>query len=693
MKKFCLIVCSFYCFPLFAQQKVADSLLQELRQHPQQDTVRLHLLNEIAYAYATVDVQKGIQMADEAIVLGTKLNVLLKLAAAYNAKGINYNYSGNDSMAVLAYGKAQELYRRAGDSIRVGNVYHNMGLIYFDVADYTNALNNHLKAYAIFKQQGDKYRMGNSLNSQGVVMFYLADYPAALERYLAALKLFEEIGNRKAMADAFTNVGLMYKNIGKYALAFDYQHKAIAVYRETGNRQGEAGTLGNIGTIYNLQSQPEKALQYYDSALAINRSIGNSRRIASDLSNIGIVYNGMERYPEAVKYLGESLALFRELDEKHEIAGMLLELGKLYAAAPQQFLNTQGITPQQRFTKALQYEREAITLATEIEALELQASVLEALSEVYEKKGASANALAALKQYITLKDSINNEGKTEAINRQAIQFEFDKKEVLLKAEHDKQQAVAAAEIGRQRILRNSIIGGAAGLLIAAGFIFFFYKRKSDADFRAQAASTEMKALRAQMNPHFIFNSLNAISDYVSRHDIKTATDYLSHFAKLMRMTLESSEKAEVPLTEDLAALERYMQLEALRLDHKFSYTISVAEDVDTENTMVPPLILQPFVENSIWHGMAKKDGVGRIVVQVRKEGRHIVCVVEDNGVGRNHHNGKALPVYQKQSLGMKITADRIDILNKTKNVNASVALFDLPEGLRVEVRLPLELSF
>src|SRR3546814_10477591 len=122
----------------------------------------------------------------------------------------------------------------------------------------------------------------------------------------------------------------------------------------------------------------------------------------------------------------------------------------------------------------------------------------------------------------------------------------------------------------------------------------------------------MKALRAQMNPHFIFNSLNAIGNSIDKRDFETAGNYLTRFAKLVRLILENSEYREIPLATDLQVLELYIQLEAMRLKGKITYEIDVDEDIDAENTLVPPLIVQPLIENSIWHGLAPKDGHGRI---------------------------------------------------------------------------------
>jgi LytS/YehU family sensor histidine kinase len=191
-----------------------------------------------------------------------------------------------------------------------------------------------------------------------------------------------------------------------------------------------------------------------------------------------------------------------------------------------------------------------------------------------------------------------------------------------------------------------------------------------------------------MNPHFIFNSLNSISDYVQKHDIKAADNYLSKFAKVMRLTLEHSEQKAVTLEEDLKALELYMQLESARLNNKFTYEIKVDENIDRANTLVPPMILQPFVENSIWHGISKIDGAGKILIEIKKDEEMINCIVEDNGAGIQSNQ-----LIDKKSLGMKITKARIDIMNKIKKSKAAIDLFNKEEGVRVEVKLPLELMF
>ena len=238
-----------------------------------------------------------------------------------------------------------------------------------------------------------------------------------------------------------------------------------------------------------------------------------------------------------------------------------------------------------------------------------------------------------------------------------------------------------------------------GLLIlgiASVFVFIFYKRRRDeeekkhqAEFSSHVSDTELKALRAQMNPHFIFNALNSISNYISKNNLPAADEYLTKFANLMRSVLENSDLKTVSLEEDLKVLELYMQLESIRLNNKFTYKIILANDIDKENTMIPPLILQPFVENSIWHGIAHKEGKGEIIITIKKDGNIINCNVDDNGLGLKQTTQEA----QRKSMGMKITRSRIEILNKIEKTNASVSLLSLQQGTRAEVRLPFQLNF
>lgn len=699
MKIYFLLVLAFCWQALPAQQRTLDSLLGALNAHPREDTVRLNLLNEITYAYHGIDPGKGMETADQAVLLARKLNRPEKLGNIYTNKGLNYAAKGEDSMALAMYDHALHMHRQFSNPAGMAKVFNNMAIIYVGLSDYVKALEYYERSQQIFLRLKDTIRLAGIFNNIGVVYLYLSDYPGALEYYLRALDLYEQSDDKQGRANALTNIGLVYKNLSQYPKALDYQARALAIYRQTGDRQGMARVFGNTATVYDYQNKPDKALEFYQKALLINQSISDKRGIASDLINIGIVYNGVSDYPKALEYLQNAKRLYEELGDKNSLSIALYQIATAYSEAPANVLATYDISLANRYRRVRGYLERGLQLAMETGAINRQHEGWESLSALYEAQKDFPRALEAYKRSVLLRDSMLNDEKKEEITRRMVRFAYEKKAALMKADLDKKEALAAVEVSRQRSVKRSVMGGTAALVLALFSSFAFYKRRHDAEekkkeaeFKVLVAETEMKALRSQMNPHFIFNSLNSISDYISRNDIQAASHYLTRFAKVMRLTLENSEQKAIRLSDDLKALELYMQLESLRLDHKFSYEIQIAPDIDTENILVPPLILQPFIENSIWHGIARKQGNGKILIRIEKENNEMIqCIVEDNGVGRClPPDGQA---GEKRSMGLKITRARIDILNKIKKSKAAVELSDLTEGTQVKVKLPLELSF
>jgi ligand-binding sensor domain-containing protein len=217
-----------------------------------------------------------------------------------------------------------------------------------------------------------------------------------------------------------------------------------------------------------------------------------------------------------------------------------------------------------------------------------------------------------------------------------------------------------------------------------------------ADFEHQVSEIQMQALRAQMNPHFLFNSLNSIKYFaISKSKDETAA-YLSKFSMLVRAILNNSKSRTISLKDELDALRLYIEIEHLRLDGKFDYQIDIDTGIHIKQAQIPPMILQPYVENAIWHGLMHKDGRGKLLVQVKDMGHQIQCIIEDNGIGRHkasEFRGKQTD--HKNSVGMQITSDRIALINKIYHVDTQVHVIDLadesgkPTGTRVVINIPL----
>jgi len=697
MKKFFLLICVLSSEISFSQNRV-DSLLNELKNHPKEDTIRLSLLNKIAYEYSSADPDKGIATADEAIALAQKLNNQVKLAKAFDNKAWAYDSKENDSMALYFYDKALQLYELTGQKLQTGNVLHNTEIIY-QRSNLLKALQLHQRALGVFTELNDPERIAVEYLTGGVDYNYLSNYPKALESLQKALKLFDSSGNKMKMGMVFANMGITYTYLSNFRKALEYHKKAIQLYEEINYENGLADEWGNIGNVYDDVDDSLMALQSYQKALGLYKKLNNKKGIGSTLSNIGSAYYYYKNYREAYQYLSAALSLYEGIKMKEGISNCLSWLANVYRDAPDSLLGYFGLKPNTRYLKVIQYQKSALALARETGSAMRQAQIWNALADTYEKQNDFRNAYYAFQKTVEFRDSAVNAGKNKEITQLEMRYEFNKTEDSIKAENEKKQLIAAATIKEEKTKKNFIVAGALVLIFASLIVFAFYKRRRDAEekkheaeFRTQVSDTELKALRAQMNPHFIFNSLNSINNYIAKNEPRLATEYLNKFAKIMRMTLENSEKKSIPLADELRSLELYMQLESRRLDDKFIYMIKIADDIDTENTLVPPMILQPFVENSIWHGIANKEGKGTILIDISKNSEMLHCIIDDDGVGRKKTEPTGTPK-EHISLGMKITKARIDIINKTKNSEGNVELFDMAKGMRVKLNLPFELSF
>lgn len=241
------------------------------------------------------------------------------------------------------------------------------------------------------------------------------------------------------------------------------------------------------------------------------------------------------------------------------------------------------------------------------------------------------------------------------------------------------------------------------LLIATG-IYFTYRRRIShihhkAEIDKQLSQTEMKALQAQMNPHFIFNSLNSIREMILNNENKDASHYLSKFAHLIRITLDQSSQSMVSLRNTIDYLERYMEMEQIRND-RLTYTIITDEKLDKDEILIPPMLIQPFIENGLWHGVAAADKTIHITIHFKKEDEKIVCIVEDNGVGVNQsQKNKTETAGRHRPLGISNIKNRVKLLNEKYNLNCEVSIRDKKDipgstetGTQVMISLPLEIN-
>lgn len=694
--KYCTVLfCCFVACITTRAQTTTDSISGALRQHPQQDSIRLELLNRLGAAYTNDAADSGILVATEAITLAQHLHLPEKEAAAWRNKALHYHGLQKDSLSLDASNRALSIARQLHLPLLEAKTLHAMGLVYNSESEYYKAIDCHSRALALFHTIHDDTGMAGAANSIGTNYLFLGNYTMAIQYYQQALSVYRKQGNNGGTGLVLSNLAIVYRRMSKPLKAIEYSREALHYHEQNGNTLARANILSNIANVYDDMDSTALALAYYRQSLQLHRQLHNTRGIASVYLNMGIVYNGTKDAAHAFLYLEKGRALYEQLGDKNSLAIAWSELGKASLTAPATVLQQQHINPANRYAAAIADEQRALQLATAIASVDNQRDIWQYLSEAYEAQGNSTKALAAYKQYVLLKDSVLNDEAKENILRLTMQYEHEKKQAALQAAFEKQQNTAVAAIQHQRLVTMVVLGSAVVLLVTALLGFRLYKRKRDAralqldaERRSQIAEVEMKALRSQLNPHFIFNSLNAISDYLRQHQTGAADEYLVRFARLMRLILENADHREIPLEDDLTAMRLYMQLETLRLQQGFNFHIEVDEALDTARILVPPLILQPLVENSIWHGIARKTGGGGLItIRICKQNDTLLCTVEDNGAGRINTERNGSP--RRKSYGMQLTASRIALLSKTTDTATAITITDLQPGTRVSLVLPL----
>jgi tetratricopeptide (TPR) repeat protein/two-component sensor histidine kinase len=676
---FFIVLLLFVC-PAWGQKQI-DSLRKELLKTGLPDSTRVDIFNDLSFYFAGVDPVIGLSYSDSAYALARKLGLAARTTAAVNNKGVNYWYQGNDTLALKAYQEVMIAHQKSGNKKGQASAMNNMALIKYNQGDYRGALENHEKATAIFEDLGLRKNILNSQMNTGVVFLALADYPKALAYFLKALSQTEE-SDTWERGNLFTNLGLVHKNLNEFRESEAYHRKAIELYQKEGYRQMEASSMGNLGTVLQIQGKKGEAENLFFGALKINKEIGNKRRIASDFTALGSLFSENKDLVKAKKYLDSAGYFYSEIGEKLSLSTVLLQSANLEKT------DLGG----KNLSKALQLEQKALVLAQESESLEAQRSAWKALAETQQSLGQYQKSLESFRNFQAFQDSIFNDENEKKLLGLQIGYEFEMREKKLTAAFESEKQLLQLEKESERLKASLYLIGIAALLLIGGGGFWGVRKHSknkrlklESEFRTQVAELELKALKAQMNPHFIFNALSSISNFLLKNQAEEADRYLTRFSRLIRRILEYSDVREISLSEEISLLQDYIAIEALRLGKKVDFETQIGEGVDEMQLMLPPLLLQPLVENSIWHGIAHIPESGLITLKVHQQENSCLLVLRDNGSGMKEF----VEIPEKhQSMGMKLVKNRLENLNIESKTNAwSIFWENLSPGF--EVRLTL----
>ncbi|HWY36124.1 MAG TPA: tetratricopeptide repeat protein, partial [Nitrosopumilaceae archaeon] len=309
-----------------------------------------------------------------------------------------------------------------------------MGLVYDNQGNYPRALEYSLKALKLAEELNNKIEISKNLGNIGLLYANLSNRQKALDYYLKALKIKEEIGNRDGVAITLGNIGVIYHEQHEYTKALDYYFQSLRIKEEIGNKAGITSTLGDIGEVFNSQGDYEKALDYYMKALKIAKEIGDKSNTALWLDHIGNLYLTLKKYKDAYTYIYSALAISDSIGTLHTIKNQYLYLSELY-------------------------EKANIPLPDSVGGKILSMEQMRLRSKYY------------FMRYIATRDSLFGEENKKQLVRNEMNYEFDKKEALIKKEHEKQIAISETEKKKQQIVIWSVIGGLLMSFILAGFIF------------------------------------------------------------------------------------------------------------------------------------------------------------------------------------------------------------------------------
>ena len=707
-----------YYLIIMRKLKEGDEFLAEQRKYAE----RSGNPTSLAFTFYNTAVRQYGKLSSDSII--TILN-----------EGIRYAEKGNNSLY------KSKLYRTLAQAFEVSNKLE-------EAQEAIQRSENNARLI------GDENEIAKTNLAYGIILARLEKTREALQKYYGAIDIFEKLNDNRSLAVAYNAVANVHLKDQNYERCYEYFSRNLKHCREKFPGYLPTAYLG-MATYYYTLNKPDEALPFYDSAeTAMGKSIDYSRLYVV-YTNKATIYteknmpDSAELYHRRTIALAESMTKLGYLGRLYMNFASFLQFQKKIDSAEFYINKAIAISIEEGdedgfkdgyrlkgnilfdkadFVGAKQAYERSIIIRDSV-ALESKKKELSRLSEEYEankkqeeiqrlvnerkiqqlelekKNAVIAGNLQEARRKQSEIDVLNKENVIQQLRlaeqQQALKqkmLEAEAKEQAL-ALSKKQEELKEQEILQQKNYNNLIIIGSIALVLFLLLGFNQYRlsqhRKNESEryqLQHQLSELKIEALRAQMNPHFIFNALNSINRYIIRSDRETASDYLVKFSKLMRLVLENSKSSLVTLQNETDALRLYIEMEQLRFDHKFDYSISIDPAIDKERTMIPPLVLQPYVENAIWHGLLNKGEAGKVSISIKNNnGNSLFCTVEDDGIGREKAaEMKSKTLGSNKSFGTEITRERIKLLNGDDRNFKIIDLYDSnqqPAGTRVEITL------
>src|SRR5579871_1777258 len=516
------------------------------------------------------------------------------------------------------------------------------------------------------------------------------------------------------------NLGILLYNSGNFDASNNAYFKAIDLADSCGALRLKAVSLNNIGENFKILKDFDKCRQYAQHAIAINKPLNAFRGVAINYELLHECALSEKLYNESRDFLLEGMPYAAKTDENYILSQYYVGFGKLqainnkmdsafdyftkamHAAKAQGDLRNeyQAYLAEAKYLKNIGADKKiklldtALSIAKATSFLEGVSDAAHELSSIYDEKKNKDSSLFFYRIYRSAADSLFSESNKRNVVIKEAAWMINRKEI----ENNDLKSLAKLQSEEIAIKNILLIVSVLSFLFILIIIFFvnrsvqFKKKREEAAFKQRVAETQMQALKAQMNPHFVFNNFNSIENFLVRNDKQTAGTYFNKMGSLVNIMMDNSNKEYVPISKDKTALELYIELQQLRYQNKFSYNTSFEKKLLSEEFYVPPMLIQPYVENAIVNSIAPSDKKElELSIKARLDGDYIVYTIRDNGIGKKRMNG----TMHANTSGIDIAEERISILNQKQQANGEVSVTDLydnygkPDGTKVEVRIKI----
>lgn len=603
------------------------------------------------------------------LILHASLIILLLTAIVLIPKMLNENYQ---SILQKYFSFTSDIQSALKDTVNINQI--NKAAFNIRLTDPRKTVNLADSALFLSKKLNYSFGIAEANRIKGVGFYYLSDTEHAVKSYIEALKYFKVINDKKNEARVYNNFGNLYKEID-YNKALFYYKKALSIAKKLNSDEFTAGIYLNIATILRFQGDLKNSIRYHEISKEIFATIRDTINFITSLQNSGVIFYDLNDFETAKERLFEAIIQAKKHNLYKVIVGSNLTLTTIYLEQAEYFKAEASINDGIKYSRMLGDNNSVYYYLYKAYELEL-------------KRKNYPKALRYLKEvhhHDSLQLSRNLSDNIRKTSSHYLQLQKIQENELVIAQQKYKETQYWWLISS--IISILLLAALIGIII----IYFSQKRKQKKELKIQntIATLEQKALQAMMNPHFVFNVINTIQYFIGINESKAANQILTGFARLMRKHLEICLKSNITLFEEIQYLNLYLSLEKIRFAEKMNYSINIDNAIETEEILIPSMLIQPFIENAVWHGLLPKEDGGWIQINFTCNDSMLRIEIVDNGIGISN-SIKSRTHSQHTSRGLELIHERVHLLNKITKTTIQITQTQTGEsGTEVNISIPI----